>query len=90
MQPEKEFIYDYQANINAGSYKPANFESQFVLQGKLHLQNQNDNQNTVLMKFSDLKYKLYNGKINSHDEYESIFLPLPKEAENLLKTFQVG
>lgn len=87
---EKELIYDYQANINVGTYKPANFESQFVLHGKLHLQNQNDNQNTLLMKFSDLKFKLYNGEINLYNERKSNFLPLPKQAENLLKTFQVG
>lgn len=85
-EPGKEYIYNYNAKINVGTFKPAIFASQFILDGKLHVQN---HEKSLFMRLSDLNYKLYNGEFNQHDEYESIALPLPTEAEDLLKPFQM-
>lgn len=85
--PGKEIVYDYNARIRVGSYEPVSYASQFILEGKLHLQY--ESANSLLLRFTDLTYKLYNGKLNQQDEYQSTALPLGKETVDLLRVFRV-
>ncbi|GLV39119.1 crossveinless d [Carabus blaptoides fortunei] len=82
----KEITYDYHASVKLGTYEPAEFASLFILDGKLHMQ---DDGKSALMRFSDLTFKLYNGEINGENEKESLPLQLPEEAKTLLKPFRV-
>ncbi|XP_017777145.1 PREDICTED: vitellogenin-5 [Nicrophorus vespilloides] len=82
----KELVYHYHATIKAGTHVPAYYSSAMVLDGKLHVQN---DRNSTFMQFSDLKYKMHNGKYNDWHEFEATELPLPAELAELYKTFQV-
>lgn len=83
----KELIYGYHARVRLGTFEPAEFASLFMLDGKLHVQ---EDGKSVLMRFSDLTFKLYNGELNGEHEEESLPLQLPEEAKTLLKPFRVA
>lgn len=80
----QELVYEYKALVKAGTYHPEHFSSQFHLHGKLHVQ---PGASYVYMKFSDLKYVMYNGP--EHHDDETIEVPVGTEVEDLYKPFKV-
>ncbi|GLV39118.1 crossveinless d [Carabus blaptoides fortunei] len=85
--PGKELIYNYRAKIGVGTNEPIPYASQFYLEGKLHLQY--EAKDSVLVRFTDLTFRLYNGELNQRNEYESKSLPVPQETADLLKVFRI-
>lgn len=85
--PGKELIYSYRARIDVGTNEPLPYASQFYLEGKLHLQY--EAKDSILGRFTDLRFRLYNGELNQRNEYESKSLPVPQETADLLKVFRI-
>lgn len=81
---DKELVYHYKALVKAGTHLPVPHGSVFHLEGDLHLQ---ANNNSTHVKLNNLKYVLHNGDVHHDEEHKE--LPLPKEVEDLEKTFKV-
>ncbi|KAF5273611.1 hypothetical protein FQR65_LT04610 [Abscondita terminalis] len=83
----KELIYTYTGEISAGTKIPQNYESQMLVQGKLHVQLEG---NGIVAQLSDVSYKLYNGKVHYGHTKDLHSLPLPDEAHDLLRPFKIS
>lgn len=70
---DKEVVYNWRALVKAGTDLPTPHASQFVLDGKLHLQS---NQNATHVKITDLTCKLYNGILDQVREHEAHSVPV--------------
>ncbi|KAF5273638.1 hypothetical protein FQR65_LT04638 [Abscondita terminalis] len=83
---EKELIYDYNSITTVGGHNFKKYANKFYLTGKLHIQRQSS---SLLLRFSGLTFKLYNGLLR--DGYEDIMdeIPISNEHEDLLRIFKI-
>lgn len=70
--------------VKAGTSSPAHYSSQFFVHGKLRIQS---GPSEVYMKFTDLKYTMYNGP--DEKDHDTLELPIRKQTLDLLKPFKV-
>ncbi|EFA03647.1 hypothetical protein TcasGA2_TC013741 [Tribolium castaneum] len=70
---DKEVVYTWKALVKAGTDLPTSHASQFVLEGKIHLQS---NPNATHVRITDLTYKLYNGILDHVREHEAHSVPV--------------
>ncbi|CAH0557809.1 unnamed protein product [Brassicogethes aeneus] len=82
----KQLVYEYEAIVKAGTLIPTNHASQFMLRGKLNL---NCADKVCHVFLADLKYQLYNGVMNHHDELLAKELDAPSEVADLMKPFAI-
>lgn len=84
-QSGKEYIYNYQATVSAGSKDFVGFSSVFNITALLHVQ---QNGNLINVKLDDIKFGAYNGEFSYADHPEYTLKAYP-ELEPLSKPFQV-
>lgn len=71
--------------MEAGTEYPEHFESEFHLEGKLHVQPMADH--SIIMKLTDLQYMMYNGETDH--EHETHYIPIGPEVSDLTHPFMI-
>ncbi|XP_011644827.2 uncharacterized protein LOC105431979 [Pogonomyrmex barbatus] len=70
---EKTVIYNYYADVKAGIIEPAQYISQFALNGQLHIKKDVSDptlNNAYYVKLNNVKYGMYNGMVVHHQPIE--------------------
>uniref|UniRef100_A0A348G627 Very high density protein 1 n=1 Tax=Odontomachus monticola TaxID=613454 RepID=A0A348G627_ODOMO len=71
----KTVIYKYYADVKAGVIEPAQYASQFALNGQLHIKKDVSDpalRNAYYVKLQDVKYGMYNGMSAHHQPIEVV------------------
>ncbi|XP_018330637.1 uncharacterized protein LOC108740701 [Agrilus planipennis] len=82
-----ELVYNYSAIVQSGTEIPTSFSSDLYLQGKIHIQ---PIDNGIKVRFSDLKFYMYNGEAYHNYYANTKGQPLPEEMHDLYKPFQIN
>lgn len=72
---EKTVIYNYYADVKAGIIEPAQYVSQFVLVGQLHVKKDTSDptfNNAYYVKFNNIKYGMHNGMVGNYQPVEMV------------------
>lgn len=88
---EKTIIYNYYADVKAGIIEPAQYASQFVLTGKLHIKKDVSDptlNNAYQVKLQDVKYGMHNGMAKHYEPTEAVH-ELEKDAQEIQNPFLI-
>lgn len=72
---EKTVIYNYYADVKAGTVEPVQYASEFALAGQLHIRKDVSDpslNNAYYIKLHNLKYGMFNGMVGQHQPIEVV------------------
>ncbi|XP_018358999.1 PREDICTED: uncharacterized protein LOC108758502 [Trachymyrmex cornetzi] len=88
---EKTLIYNYYADVKAGTVEPAQYVSQFALTGQLHVKKDTSDptlNNAYYIKLNNLKYGMYNGMVVHHQPVK-VLHELGEAAQQIQEPFVI-
>lgn len=90
----KEVIYNYYADVKAGTIEPAQYASQFGLAGELRMRELSggevdpNGESHYYVKLNKMKYGLYNGKV-SYSQSIQVDQNIEEEAQQIENPFVI-